>query len=820
MSDHPDGTVVFGDGSRAPILGRGLIGISGLSKPCDVLYVSGLKSNLLSISQFCDDNFEVRFFQDKCSIYDTNGSIVLEGKRTPDNLYGIEPNNILECKSAKIDTTELWHQRLGHINFKSLSKISKKSCVEGLPKLSNVKHHVCGPCQLGKQIRSSHSSHSDINTLRPLELIHIDLMGPSRTESLGGKKYILVVVDDFSRYSWIDLIREKFDTFDHVKILCKRLANEKGTSISRIRSDHGKEFENSKFETFCNDERIHHEFSSPITPQQNGIVECKNWVIQEMARIMMQCQNVAMHFWGEAVNTACHIINWVYLRPGTETTPYELWKGKKPNVKYFHIFGCQCFILRDRKNLGKFDSKSDEGIFLGYSLTSRAYRVFNLRTQTVMESINVVVDDHDDALSNISSPDIEQVTPLVIPTKEHSSRVKLNHPNDLMLGDVNEGMSLHRRILNQLAYTCYVSHIEPKKVEEALLDECWTNAMHEKLNQFVRNDIWTLVPRPTNTNVIGTKWIFKNKIDESGNITRNKARLVAQGYTQVEGIDYDETFAPVALLEFIRIILSVACTMGFKLYQMDVKSVFLNGFIQEEVYVEQPKGFVNPTFSDHVYKLKKALYGLKQAPRAWYERLTSYLNDHGFIRGSVDKTLFVQMTDKCMLVAQVYVDDIVFGATVDSRAHSFAKCMASEFEMSMIGELTYFLGLQIPQLPHDTFISQAKYAMDLVKRFNLDNSKHTRSPMSTSSKLDRDPAGKSVDPSLYRSMIGSLLYLTASRPDIAFSVGVCARYQSNPKESHLSAIKRIIQYINGTSAFGILFSNDSNFALAGYSDAD
>ncbi|GMH05098.1 hypothetical protein Nepgr_006938 [Nepenthes gracilis] len=200
-----------------------------------------------------------------------------------------------------------------------------------------------------------------------------------------------------------------------------------------------------------------------------------------MARTMMQCQNIAMHFWGEAVNTACHKINRVYLRPGIETTPYELWKGKKPNVKYFHIFGCQCFILRDRENLGKFDSKSDEGIFLGYSLTSRAYRVFNLRTQIVMESINIVVNDiphdhpkstdcsnqddgHDDALPNISSSDIEQVTPTTIPTKEPSSRVKLNHPKDQMLGDVNEGMRLRRRILNQLTYTCYVSHIEPKKV--------------------------------------------------------------------------------------------------------------------------------------------------------------------------------------------------------------------------------------------------------------------------------------------------------------------------------------------------------------------
>jgi hypothetical protein len=223
----------------------------------------------------------------------------------------------------------------------------------------------------------------------------MELMGPTRTTSLGGRRYILVIMDDFSRYTWAILLQEKSDAFDAAQHLFKKIQVEQNCQIMRIRSDHGREFKNSKFEEFCLLYGIKQEFSSPITPQQNGVRERKNMVIQEMARVMIHSKNLAQHFWGEAVKTACHIINIVYLRPETNKTPYEIWRGKKPTVKYFRISGSKCYILRDRENLGKFDPKSDKGIFLGYSSNSRAYRVFNKRTETVMESINVVVDDEE-----------------------------------------------------------------------------------------------------------------------------------------------------------------------------------------------------------------------------------------------------------------------------------------------------------------------------------------------------------------------------------------------------------------------------------------
>jgi hypothetical protein len=497
---------------------------------------------------------------------------------------------------------------------------------------------------------------------------------------------------------------------------------------------------------------------------------------------------------------------------------------------------------------------------LGYSSTSLAYRVFNKRTETVMESINVVIDDEeverpssgeenqlvsvevtDGSTDNIKaslsvSPDEPPSPPTTSDTTSSASEdedtpadppkwswVKHNHPPQQLLGPIDEGSRLRSRVLqptsevaNQVSYSCYLAQTEPKKVDEALQDEGWVSAMHEELHQFTRNDVWTLVPRPVEQNIIGTKWIFKNKTDEHGTVVQNKARLVAQGYTQIEGVDFDETFAPVARLESIRILLSIACHLGFKLYQMDVKSAFLNGVLQEEVYVEQPKGFQDPHHPHHVYKLKKALYGLKQAPRAWYERLTTYLLAKGFTRGQADRTLFIRKQGTHKLIAQIYVDDIIFGANLDSLAHEFSEEMKQEFEMSMIGELNYFLGLQVKQTAEGIFISQSKYAKDLVKWFGLDGKSRARTPMSTCVKISSDPAGKSIDPSLYRSMIGSLLYLTASRPNIAFSVGVCARFQANPKESHLTAVKRIIRYVNDTLPYDIWSSRETNLVVARY----
>src|SRR3954451_23934667 len=354
--------------------------------------------------------------------------------------------------------------------------------------------------------------------------------------------------------------------------------------------------------------------------------------------------------------------------------------------------------------------------------------------------------------------------------------------NEEVLGDLNAKRTTRRQLSNFSAHNAYISMIEPKKVYEALEDSDWLEAMHEELNNFKRNKVWKLVDRPKECkNVIGTKWIFKNKQNEHGIVVRNKARLVPQGFSKIEGIDFEETYAPVARLESIRILLAYATHHNFKLQQMDVKSAFLNGPLNELVYVKQPAGFEDPNFPNHVYKVDKALYGLKQAPRAWYEHLRELLVDRGFDVGLIDPTLFNKTVKGQLFVCQLYVDDIIFGSTNQAFNDEFSKLMTDKFEMSMMGELRFFLGFEIEQLREGTFINQAKYIQDMLKRFKMTDLNGVATPMQTKCHLELNPKGKYMDQKVYRSMIGSLLYLCASRPDIMLSVGVCARYQAAPK---------------------------------------
>jgi hypothetical protein len=397
--------------------------------------------------------------------------------------------------------------------------------------------------------------------------------------------------------------------------------------------------------------------------------------------------------------------------------------------------------------------------------------------------------------------------------------IQRDHPVNSILGDIHKGVTTRSRVAHFYEHYSFVSSIEPYRVEDALRDPDWVLAMQEELNNFTRNEVWHLVPRP-NQNVVGTKWVFRNNQDEHGVVTRNKARLVAKGYSQVEGLDFDETYAPVARLESICILLAYATYHGFRFYQMDVKSAFLNGPIKEEVYVEQPPGFEDSEYPNYVYKLSKALYGLKQAPRSWYECLRDFLITNGFKVGKADPTLFTKTVAKDLFVCQIYVDDIIFGSTNKSTCEEFSRIMIQKFEMSMMGELKYFLGFQIKQLQDGTFISQTKYIQDILKKFGMKDGKPIKTPMGTNGHLDLDRVGKSVDQKVYRSMIGSLLYLCASRPDIMLSVCMCARFQAGPKEVHLRAVKRIMRYLVYTPKFGLWFPKGSTFDLIGYSDDD
>ncbi|KAJ1694127.1 hypothetical protein LUZ63_010825 [Rhynchospora breviuscula] len=695
--------------------------------------------------------------------------------------------------------------------------------------------------------------------------------------SLSKKRYVYVVVDDYSRFTWVFFLAHKEEAFDYFVKFSNRVENEKGLKISRIRSDHGREFENAKFDELCIEKGYKQEFSAPRTLQQNGVVERKNRTLQELARTMLHEFAVPKFLWAEAVNTACHVVNRACIRSKLKKTPFELWVGRTPNISYFRVFGSKCFVLDESHKVTKFDAKSLTGIFVGYSNTSKAYRVYLPTSRVVIESINVkfnenanekteeghsIVGIQDGATTQeIEFQPKDELPPVIIeeplnrvgdnliggvnheentidstqdetphdepqpmPQPVHEPpevlREVSSHPLSNVIGDPREGVRTRSGLNQMVGHCAFVSQLEPKSFKEANVDPNWIVAMQEELNQFERNQVWELVSLPSGKQVIGTKWVYRNKLDELGNVVRNKARLVAQGFKQQEGIDFEETFAPVARLESIRMLLAYASNKGFTLFQMDVKSAFLNGWIDEEVYVQQPPGFVDHFNPDHVFKLHKALYGLKQAPRAWYGRLCTFLLDNGFIRGKMDTTLFTKKRDDHLLLVQIYVDDIIFGSTNATLAQEFSSLMSSEFEMSMMGELNFFLGLQIKQLQDGIFISQTKYAKELIKKFGVEDSKSLDTPMGKSANIDADEKGKPMDITLYRGIIGSLLYLTASRPDIMYAVCLCARYQANPKESHHKAVKRILRYVKGTQNLGLWYGKQTELDLVGYTDAD
>ena len=894
--------ITFGDNSKGKVEGLGNVEISNEHTLSNVLLVDSLNFNLLSIAQLCDHGFKATFTDEGMEVTrKSNDETIFKGFRY-NNLYLVDftsnDASLGVCLFTKSSKGWLWHRRLAHVGMSTLKKLLKKDLVVGLKDITFEKDKPCSACQAGKQVANTHPTKAYVSTSRPLELLHMDLFGPTTYVSLGGNLYCLVVVDDFSRYTWVFFLQDKTEVANTFKKFAKKAQNLYESNLVKIRSDNGREFDNTNIEEYCDEVGIKHEFSSTYTPQQNGVVERKNRTLITLARTMLDEYGTHEKFWAEAINTACYASNRLFPHRLLKKTPYELLVGRKPNISYFRVFGCKCYIYKKRQHLGKFQRRCDIGFLLGYSLKSKAYRVFNNATGMVEETYDVefdesngsqgVLENCDDvgneplraAMKNMPIGDIkpkdedddevqiidpssssvvpqggdsektsqdqvddsplpnedthvshEQIeaqaqdvdapqAPQVNEPRRHNPRIQA-HPKDLIIGSPTQGiMTRSKQTSLYCEHSSFVSIIEPTKVEEALNDPDWVNAMHEELNNFTRNEVWTLEERPKGARVIGTKWVFRNKQDDQGNVVRNKARLVAKGFSQIEGLDFGETFAPVARLEAIRILLAYASTHNMKLYQMDVKSAFLNGYINELVYVEQPPGFEDRDNPNHVYRLSKALYGLKQAPRAWYERLRDFLIAKDFKIGKVDTTLFTKKIDNELFVCQVYVDDIIFGSTNEDFCKEFGDMMSREFEMSMIGELTFFLGFQIKQLDEGTFICQEKYTKDLLKRFKMDDCKAIKTPMATNGHLDMDEGGNPVDQTLYRSMIGSLLYLTASRPDIMFSVCMCARFQANPKEAHLVAVKRILRYLKYTPSIGLWYPKGARFQLVGYSDSD
>ncbi|KAI3813867.1 hypothetical protein L1987_18602 [Smallanthus sonchifolius] len=800
----------------------------------NVNFCQQLKHNLLSVSQMCDKEYSVMFDKSECLILKPGFEvpkdwILMRAPRTND-AYQIDmsvattTSSVPTClltKATELDSI-LWHRKLGHISYRKMNHLVRNGLVTRVPKLRFTVADDCMPCKKGKQKRKSHKPKLQNSIDTPLELLHMDLFGPISIRSIGGKSFCLVVTDDFSRFSWVHFLGTKDETADILQYLILSLESLCKLKVRRIRSDNGTEFKNNLMELFRLKKGIRHEFSAPYTPQQNGVAERKNRTLIETARTMMSDAKLPVTFWAEAVKTACHVLNRVLVVKRHNKTCYELINNRLPNLDYLVPFGSPCSLLlqyKDRQS--KFHAKAVEGIFLGYVANSACKRVYNIGTRTVEEWFEVDCSKHSippeptvDAANvyellggdNDSSFSTYATVPIITPDSNAASasgthdsdnservhvepivpetRVHRNHPINNIIGDpyagvqtrhrtITENTSLYTEILDTgVMETClhaaFVSQLEPKNVKEALTDNCWIEAMQDELSQFQKLHVWDLVDFPKGFQPIGTRWVFKCKTDDRYVVVKNKARLVVQGFYQQVGLDYTEVYAPVARIEAIRLFLAYATYVGFRVYQLDVKNAFLYGKVHEEVYVTQPPGFEDPHNINKVYKLDKALYGLHQAPRAW----------------------------------------------------EFEQVMKSKFEMSNMDELSFFLGLQVSQREDGIYLHQTKYVQDILSKYKMNDNSTYGTPIPVNHGLHPDKDGKDVDSRLYRGMIRSLMYLTASRPDIMFAVCLCSRFQSQPKESHMIAVKRIFRYLKGKPRLGLWYSKQQSFDFKAYTDSD
>ncbi|GKC42952.1 retrovirus-related pol polyprotein from transposon TNT 1-94, partial [Tanacetum coccineum] len=835
-----------------------------------VYYVEGLRHNLFFVGQFCDSDLEIAFRKHTCFVRDLDGVDLIQGNRGT-NLYTIFVEDMMRsspiCLLSKASKNKswLWHRHLNHLNFGTLNDLARKDLVRGLPRLKFDKDHLCSTCQLRKSRKSTHKPKT-INTITEvLHTLHMDLCGPLRVQSINGEKHILVIVDDYSRFTWVKFFRSKDETSAFVINLLKQLQVGHNKTVS-----------------------ITHEKTVPRTPQQNDVVERRNHTLVEDARTMLIFFKAPLFLWAKVVASACYTQNRSFIHTLHDKTPYKLVHDKKPDLLFLRIFVALCYPTNDSEDLGKLKAKADIGFFVGYAPNRKGYRIYNKRTRQIMETIHVIFDELTwqtaPVLSSpgpapnfltpgpISSglvPNLAHAIPYVPPTTNEletlfqpmfdeyfknppaarlvpptlAAQVPVNQTGPSVSISVNPDAPLESYSPSSTDHQSSSVHIgvaaehsvevnpfapaDPKPFVNVFAPEPSSKASSSRYPQGKSLQpmpcgafIILYLPPPDCAKIIALKWIYKVKLDEYGDVLKNKARVVAKGFRQEEGLDFEESFAPVARLEAIRIFLANAASKNMTVYQMDVKTAFLNGELKEEVYVSQLEGFVDPDRPNHVYRLKKALYGLKQAPRAWYDTLSKFLLAQGFSKGVVDPTLFIRKTGKHTLHVQIYVDDIIFASTDPRDCDHFSNEMSSKFQMSMMGQISFFLGLQISQNPRGIFINQSKYAKEILKKFDLHNSDPVDTPMVERTKLDEDLSGIPVDQTRYRGMVGCLMYLTASRPDLVFAVCMCARYQSKPTKKHLEAVKRIFRYIQGTINMGLWYPKDTAMALTAYTDAD
>nr|GEX01510.1 retrovirus-related Pol polyprotein from transposon TNT 1-94 [Tanacetum cinerariifolium] len=718
----------------------------------------------------------------------------------------------------------LWHRRLSHLNLETINLLSKNDIVIGLPKLKFIKDHLCSSCKLGKAKRKSFQTKTTPSSKRQLQLLHMDLCGPMRVASINGKKYVLVIVYDYSRYTWTHFLRSKDETpkvlIDFLRLVQRGLH----AQVRIVQNDKGTEFLNKTLNAYL---LVKGFFTKrPLLEHLNKMADGENLdkmketgdacifvgystqsrayrVFNKRTRVILETihvnfdelpQMASDHVSSDPVPQCQRTaLEHDSLSPGPQCQE----NVPQANKTYFAVTTADAPNQRQQQHTTPLNTQTTPEPTC--QVPPQAPTVTSTENINQAEMIEEYAQVENDEFINIFSTPIqdrgETSSHYVDSSNMHTfyqrhpseHRWTKDHPLEQVIGNPSQSVRTRRRLKSN--------------------GEMCMFALTE------------LVDRPLCKNVINMKWLWKNKRDEENTVIRNKSRLVAKGYAQKEGVDFEESFAPVARLEVVRLFIAYAAHKSFMVYQMDVKTTFLYGLMKEEVYVNQPNRFVDPYHPDKVYRLKKALYGLKQAPRAWFDELSTFLVSKGFYKGFIDPILCITKHMGDILLVQIYVDDIIFGSTNPKLSKQFEKLMHSKFEMSMIGELKFFLRIHIHQSPRGIFINQATYAQEILIKHGMTLCDSVGTPLATKH-LDADLSGIPIYQTKYRSMVGALMYLTASRLDIVHATCYCARYQAKLTEKHLTMVKWIFWYLKDTIHMGLWYPKDTGFELTAFLDSN
>lgn len=889
--------VVVGSGDTLYSEGIGdvLLSLKGVSLHLPAcLFVPGLSMNLLSVSQMDKAGCAILFSKGEARLCKDSEEIVMATK-LKSNLYEVTLKPLAPESAHPAATGDVWHRRLGHVNSSALKRLHES--VEGFPR--TVMPDRCSSCTLAKMTRASFPT-STTTTVEPLELLSVDLAGPF-DHTIGGARYFMIVVDDFSKNYHVELLRNKSGAVGLLKLLVRRWETQLGKRVKVIRSDNGGEFDNGDMAAFCTERGIRQQMTTARTPEQNGAAERAVRTTKEGIRALLIESGLEDKYWGAAARNFIYVRNRTKTPGGGDKTAHEMFTGVKPHLSHIRVFGCVAYmhIPREDRVGSVWKPKARPCVFLGYGdaedKAKKAWILFDPCTEKKYVTTHVTFcEDQRWADRRVDTPgtsgfldsllpprlpigevpanaptgeaDLEPVTEEAVPenTAPESSE---DLPSSLVEGVqqprggvgvwgggwtyqeesesplpiepvvLPEGAKRVRRQPARFAEQGMVAEHDDKSMEEMLHLEyaCSTmpdpeeprfrEAKRDEMASMAENGVWTLVPRDEClSRVIGVKWVCNMKDLPDGS-QKAKARLVAQGHRQREGIDFQEIFAPVVKLESIRYILARACVSKMRLAQGDVKTAFLTSPIgtDENIYVEQPKGFVQSGKEDYVCKLNKAIYGLHQSPRLFYRHILSKLTAFGFEKTPADPSVFIRQSERGKVILALYVDDSLIAADTDELVQETKAMLDTEFQMKWTDDPKVLLGIEIERSPDGSItLSQRKFAKEILEQFGMLNANTVKTPIDQVIPAYSSGAAPPADTRFpFREFIGKANYLArGTRPDLAFAISHLASFSSSFQETQWKACERVMKYIRGTIDMSIAYSPSGNVEVLGYSDAD